>query len=264
MPFFSIVVVSLNAEKEIVPTIKSILIQTFNDYEIIVKDGESTDGTVLAIPSSDKIKTVVQRDRGVYDAMNQGIRQATGDYVCFLNCGDEFYSPSVLSDMYEAIRQKQTEGIYYGNYETKGLFVQCPATTTRRSLYRNPLCHQTMFIPRALFECFGEYRSDFRILADYEFTVHCLNEKIELVNTGITVCKYLGGGISTQKKYKKVIKSEYKTARHTYYPALERYRYELKNALTLPWIRVYFASERAPKWLNKLYNKISNTLKKKV
>ena len=89
-PFFSIVVVSLNAETTIAKTINSVLKQTCEDYEIIVKDGLSKDNTIKNIPQSEKIKVYEKADKSIYDAMNQGIEYANGKFICFLNCGDYF------------------------------------------------------------------------------------------------------------------------------------------------------------------------------
>ena len=95
-PVFSVVVVSLNAEKLIRSTLDSVLSQTFEDYEVIVKDGLSTDGTVNQIPSDDRIRVFVQKDTGIYDAMNQATSFTRGKYVLYLNCGDVFASSNVI------------------------------------------------------------------------------------------------------------------------------------------------------------------------
>ena len=170
------------------------------------------------IPSDERVKVYSCKDKGIYDGMNQGIQYSSGKYLCFMNCGDSFYDSSVLENIFILINKNENKEIfYYGNYETKGNFTQSPKVTTRASLYRNPLCHQTMFIPKSLFDKFGLYRDDFRILGDYEFTVHCFNENIPFCNTGVTVCKYLGDGASTQEKYRKIIDNEYRTVKETYF-----------------------------------------------
>lgn len=263
LPFFSIITVAFNAEDTIEETIRSVLSQTFTDYEIIVKDGVSKDDTLKRIPKDLRIQTISCPDSGIYDAMNQAIREAKGQYLCFLNCGDTFFDDGVLANIHTRILQEEKrEVFYYGNYETNGQFTQTPAVTTAASLIRNPLCHQTMFIPRTLFETLGLYRADFRILADYEFTAHAFHEKIPFVNTGITVCRYLGGGISTQKKQKAVIKKEYDIVRKTYFSSAQRLRFHLTHILTFPRLRALLASDKAPAWLSGIYKKIANRAKK--
>ena len=93
---FSIIVVCLNAGQELLRTVDSILGQTYPHFEIIVKDGMSSDGFVEKLPGDERIRVVRQKDKGIYDAMNQAIPLVSGDYVLFLNCGDYFYNEKVL------------------------------------------------------------------------------------------------------------------------------------------------------------------------
>lgn len=258
MPLFSIIVTALNAEETIEETITSVLMQTCEEYEVIVKDGLSKDRTLERIPSDARIRVYSQLDTSLYDGMNQGIQVARGQYLCFLNCGDTFYDNTVLERVARYVRASSEPTFFYGNYETKGSFIQTPKVTTQYSLYRNPLCHQTMFIPRVLFEQLGMYRNDFRILADYEFTVHAFTVGVPFVNMGITVCRYLGDGVSTQAKYRKQIDAEYKWVRTTYFAKSERKKYELKIAMTLLWLRVYLSSDKAPAFARNVYRKLAN------
>ena len=89
-PLFSIIVVSLNAGEELLHTIDSILKQTEQGYEIIVKDGFSSDGSIEQLPSDDRIRLFQQKDKSIYDAMNQAVQYASGEYYLFMNCGDYF------------------------------------------------------------------------------------------------------------------------------------------------------------------------------
>ena len=262
MPFFSIIVTCLNAEKTIVPTIQSVLSQTFTDYEIVVKDGGSKDKTVSLVPQDNRIRVIVKKDNGIYAGMNQAILESNGKYCCFLNCGDVFWNGQVLENMYAFLQENQNISIAYGNYYTKGKFVQTPVKTTRFSIYRNPLCHQTMFIERKLFNDYGLYKEDMKILADYEFTIHCLNEGVFCQNSGVTVCSYLGDGVSTQQKYRKIMHDENKRVKSTYFSVFEQIKFNVMIACTFPRIRKYLASEKAPKSLHSLYNRFSNAIKR--
>lgn len=263
MPCFSIIVTCLNAEKTIATTIQSILAQTFTDYEIIVKDGESKDKTVSFVPQDSRIRIIVKKDKGIYEGMNQAILASNGKYCCFLNCGDTFWNDQVLENMDAFLQKNQNVNIAYGNYYTKGQFVQTPVKTTRFSIYRNPLCHQTMFIDRKLFDAYGLYKENMKILADYEFTVHCLNEGALCQNSGVTVCSYLGDGVSTQQKYRKIMQDESKRVKSSYFSVVERLKFNVLIACTFPRIRKYLASDKAPKLLHSLYNRMSNIAKRR-
>ena len=109
-PTFSIITVTFNAEKFLERTILSVLGQTYPRIEYILVDGASKDGTLAIVenyaPRIDK--WVSEPDAGLYDAMNKGMKMASGDYICFLNAGDSFYEPETLQKMVDSI-QSQSE-----------------------------------------------------------------------------------------------------------------------------------------------------------
>ena len=111
---YSILVVCLNAGQRLLDTIDSIINQTYQNYEIIIKDGESTDGSVEQVKSCyaeqmERIRIISQRDSGIYDAMNQACTYAKGDYYLFLNTGDSFYDEYVLEKITDGIVEKNIE-----------------------------------------------------------------------------------------------------------------------------------------------------------
>ena len=127
-PFFSIVVVSLNPGERLKNTLKSIVRQTYTDYEVILKVGGSTDGSLGFLESEEitndknQIKIIQKKDQGIYDAMNQAVAVISGRYVLFLNCGDYFYSDTVLEEVATFIeRDKKTTIATYA----KGEFSIC-------------------------------------------------------------------------------------------------------------------------------------------
>ena len=85
---FSIITVCLNAGQGLLDTVARTLSQTYENFEIIVKDGGSEDGSLEKLPMDARIRVVTRQDTGIYDAMNQGIAEARGDYLIFMNCGD--------------------------------------------------------------------------------------------------------------------------------------------------------------------------------
>src|ERR687883_1909022 len=100
-PLFSIVTVTLNCAEDAEHTAQSVVAQTFTDYEYIVKDGGSTDGTVERLRAFEKPQIYVSPDQGVYSAMNQALAACSGIYVCFLNAGDLFATPETLTRVAE-------------------------------------------------------------------------------------------------------------------------------------------------------------------
>lgn len=260
-PFFSIVVVSLNAETTIAHTINSVLSQSFDDYEIIVKDGLSKDDTVKNIPVSDKIKVYEQADKSIYDAMNQGNEYAKGKYVCFLNCGDFFTDNYVLEKIYEVAKNTE-EAVVYGNYMRKGVLFKQPSNITPFYLYRTPLCHQTMFISKKLFETNGLYDTEFKILADYEHTLKDYFSGVQFIHCNYPVCDYMGEGISESKVGKITKNEERKKILKEYYSRKNRVLNEFKILISMRKLRQAVISDKSPKWLRLLYRKVINIVNK--
>ena len=155
-PFFSIIVVCLNPGEKLQSTLESIKSQTFHDFEVIVKDGGSVDGSLADAEElakaweldSRRLRVVIKKDKGIYDAMNQAAKEASGRFLYFLNCGDLFYSADVLKKMWEFMgAEKAEKGIYYGDiYERKtGQRVPSNPHIDAFACYRNVPCHQALF-----------------------------------------------------------------------------------------------------------------------
>src|SRR5687768_8039033 len=111
----SIITINLNNAADLKLTIESILNQTYKDFEFIIIDGGSTDGSLdLIKQNEDKITSwISEKDKGIFNAMNKGILKATGEYLIMLNAGDLFHDPKVLQDIFEG--KNHTEDILYGN-----------------------------------------------------------------------------------------------------------------------------------------------------
>lgn len=262
MPFFSIVVVSFNAEKLIKETIESILEQDFTDYEVIVKDAVSKDNTLEMIPKDDKIKVYSCPDKGIYDGMNQAISYSSGKYICFMNCGDFFHSNDVLSKVYDSCKDIENNALIFGDSFTCGEVLVFPQKITKNYLYRRGLCHQAMFFSADIFEKHGLYDTDFKIVADYEKTLKSFFNGVKFIHSGVVVCDYLGGGVSAIKKNRKKLLREHKTAKRRYFSRLDRFKYGFRDFITIKPLRVWMSSETAPKWIRKLYRKLSNNVNK--
>lgn len=258
-PFFSIIVVSYNAQDTITKTVNSVLKQNFDSYEIIVKDGLSTDDSLSRIPESKRIKVYSQKDTGIYDAMNQAIEFSNGKYICFLNCGDYFVDENVLKDIFKTAK-KHDSAVVYGDYSRKGILFKQPTKLTDFYLYRTPLCHQTMFISRELFNRNGFYNIEYKILADYEHTLHDFFANIEFVHSDTVVCDYMGDGISESKKGSKIKSLERNRIIDTYFNKTTQRWYDFKLKLSLKKLRQKMISDDSPKWIRKSYRELVNRI----
>ena len=254
---FSIVVVSLNAGEELAKTIDSILRQTYGDYEVIIKDGGSDDGSVEKLPGDRHLKLIRRRDSGIYDAMNQAVGRVRGDYVLFLNCGDYLYDEHVLSRMAKAVVKERAD-IFYGDLYRRQLGSTdiSPGRITDFVCFRNVPCHQVCFYSRRLFAG-RAYLTRYAVRADYEhFLYSVYREGARCVHVPVTVCSYQGGGFSETAEHKQEAATEHKeiTKRYLGYKV---YVYRLLMMLTLQPLREKLAND--PKFSG-IYHKLKGLL----
>ncbi len=266
---FSIIVVCLNAGEKLYKTIESILRQTEKDYEIIVKDGGSTDGSLEKLWQNDKVKLYQQKDTGIYDAMNQAVKYAGGEYLFFLNCGDYFFDETVLAAVKKTIEAregmkektlKQKRGdIFYGNIrEAKtGAVVQSNPVIDEFACYRNVPCHQACFYGRELFARRG-FKTCYKVRADYEHFLWCVyEEKARTVYMPVTVALYEGGGFSETRENERVSKREHAKIIKQYMSPAKALKYRLILFLTLAGVRKKLAKN--PKTAE-IYNRMKRAL----
>lgn len=286
---FSIIVVCLNAGDKLRDTIESIRSQTEQDYEIIIKDGESEDEITQNYLNSyrqeehedpdhtapgNRIRLYRSKDTGIYDAMNQAVQYVRGDYVLFLNCGDSFYDNRVLARVKEEIlhvsRQSgqqtvrtsetiRTPYIFYGNiYERQsGALVQSNPVINDFACYRNIPCHQACFYAVELLR--GKaFDTDYAVRADYEHFLWCYYKAhAKTVYMPITVALYEGGGFSETRENERRSRREHREIVNRYMPAAKVRKYQLIMAVTLAPLRSWVA--RNPFTAN-----IYHTIKRKL
>lgn len=206
-PKFSIITVTYNAAAVVEPTLRSIISQSYDNYEFILVDGGSSDDTVSKVLDSGiKVSHIVsERDKGLYDAMNKGIKLATGDYLCFLNAGDSFHTPDVLEKMVEAIDgEALLPDVLYGEtavVDDKRQFVrmrrlQAPEQLHWTSFKQGMLvCHQAFFARR---DIAPEYNLSYRYSADVDWCIRVMKRAKKMLNVKITIIDYLQDGLSIQ------------------------------------------------------------------
>ncbi|MBU3856413.1 glycosyltransferase family 2 protein [Bacteroides gallinaceum] len=205
-PKFSIITVTYNAGATLEDTIQSVITQTYRNLEYIIIDGGSKDRTLEIIeqyrPHIHKV--ICEPDKGLYDAMNKGIKQATGDYICFLNAGDELHEDDTLLLMVHSITESTLPDVLYGEtaiVDEEGHFVRmrrlsAPEHLTWKSFKSGMLvCHQAFFARRDLAEPFD---LRYRFSADFDWCIRIMKKSQTLHNTHLTLIDYLNEGMTTR------------------------------------------------------------------
>lgn len=267
---FSIVVVSLNAGDKLLETIRSIAGQTYGDYEVVVKDGGSGDGSIEALKSKletypeeirQRIHIYEKKDGSIYEGMNQAVELASGKYLYFLNCGDYFYSEEALNELAFRIQEKEKSGekhkIYYGDIfdALRGNVVASNPKLDDFGLYRNVPCHQACFYDRSLFETRG-YKPEYRVRADYEhFLYSVYKEDAKPCYISVVLASYEGGGFSETPANRKKSEKERREIIKQYMSLGKRMWYRTLLLLTLAPLRTKIAEN--PKFAG-AYNRVKN------
>ena len=255
---FSVITVCLNAGQDLLDTVNNTLNQTYDQFEIIVKDGGSRDGSTEALPQDSRIRLVCRQDTGIYDAMNQAVEAAQGDYLIFMNCGDRFYTPDVLQKIAEGIGEEKAP-LYYGKCFDRmtGQVRAYPKQLTRMTCYRTMICHQaTVYRTDVLKQ--RKYDLSYRILADREMLWYLVCEKkVQPVYLDTVIADYKGGGESAKEAHNQRNREDQQRLLDTYFPKSEQLKYKLLMALTFQKLRV--ALSRSPKF-SKYYYRAVQTL----
>jgi glycosyltransferase involved in cell wall biosynthesis len=205
---FSIITVTFNAGKILERTVLSVLNQTCPQIEYIIVDGDSSDGTkeIIERYASGLACRISEPDRGLYDAMNKGMRLATGDYVWFLNAGDILPHSNIVSELAAVAEQNGLPDILYGetdlmNPEGKIIAtrrLKAPKALTWKSFRMGMLvCHQA-FIARR--EIAGKYDLRYRFSADFDWCIRCMKAAGTIVNSRLRVVNYLYEGLTTANR----------------------------------------------------------------
>ncbi|MDE7253184.1 MAG: sulfatase-like hydrolase/transferase [Acetatifactor sp.] len=245
---FSIIVVALNPGGKLKETIDSVLCQTFGDYEIVVKDGGSRDGSLKTLPEDSRIRLIEEPDGGIYEAMNQAVQRAEGEYLLFLNCGDMFYDREVLARAAACIDREKDDRllvVYGDTYGAKNdVLISSPQRIDGFACYRNIPCHQSCFYEAEL--CKEKpYNPEYRIRADYDHFLWCYYQaKAKMVHMGGTVSSYEGGGYSESKENRRRDKEEHRCITAEYLSAGELLWYRVVMALTLAPVRGFLAENQ--------------------
>ena len=209
---FSIITICFNSEKTIERTIKSVLAQTYKDFEYIIVDGSSRDGTLDIVKRYEplfegQMKWKSEPDKGIYDAMNKGIRMATGDIIGIVN-SDDWLEPNTLDIVANAFVQngKDTNALYCGgiNYHRtdstiKRWGVNLKSFEWQASLYiMSGIRHPATFVPRQVYERIGLFNDQMKLSADQDFVLRCYYAGVRFVEIPEALSNMSEGGLSTE------------------------------------------------------------------
>lgn len=213
MPKLTVITIVYNNVRDIERTIKSVLNQTYPKIEYIIIDGKSTDGTLAIIEKyrSKVSKIVSEPDKGIYDAMNKGLAIATGDYVLFMNSGDEIYDEHAVQDIFDSapgadIYYGETE-MYNDNWQSLGRRRhEAPEQFDWKSFkYGMSISHQAIYIKRSIIT---PYDLSYKYSSDIDWIIKAAKKASSIVNVHRYVAKYLVGGMS-KKKHRESLKERF-------------------------------------------------------
>jgi glycosyltransferase involved in cell wall biosynthesis len=219
-PLLSVITVVFNNVKDIERTIKSVVKQSYTNIEYIVIDGGSTDGTLDIIKQYKNQIThlISEPDKGIYDAMNKGLLLAKGDYVLFMNSGDEIFEKDTVQ---KVLNSYPNSDIYYGETEMLNEQLlsegrrrhQSPEELTLKSFkYGMSVSHQAIYIKRSLTSLFDP---QYQLSADIDWILSAIQKSKKIVNTKQYVAKYLMGGMS-KKRHRQSLLERYQIFRKYY------------------------------------------------
>ena len=196
----SVITIAYNCENEIEDTIKSVIAQSYTNKEYIVIDGASTDNTMAVVNRyKDKIDVIVSEpDKGRSDAFNKGIQRATGDYIVMMNAGD-----LLTDDALEKFVQNYEEGfdVIKGNTlrwnpDSDTYYREKPVVNYPAIPYKFSVCHQSTYISKAAYEKYGNYRTDFRVVMDFELMLRLTRMDARFHSIDADLAIFRMGGIS--------------------------------------------------------------------
>ena len=204
-PLLTVITIVYNNVKHIERTLLSVINQTYNNIEYLIIDGASTDGTlgILQKYQTQISKIISEKDAGIYDAMNKGLALAKGDYVLFMNSGDEIYETSTV----EKIFSLASADVYYG--ETLMINENLQSLGQRRHKspekldvnsfrYGMSVSHQAIYVRRNLAPF---YNPKYQLSADIDWILQILRKAKTVTNTKMYVAKYMVGGMSKIKHW---------------------------------------------------------------
>lgn len=199
----SVITVALNSAAHIRRAVESVIAQDFASLEYLVIDGKSTDDTVAIVEgyrnALPRLEVLSERDNGLYDAMNKGIRLATGEIIGILN-SDDSYFPGALAAVHQVFAAEPSADIVYGDVITVYTADESARTRPDASRLREAMTidHPGCFVRREVFDRFGGFDTRYRIAADYDFLLRCYLGGARFVRLPQPIARFEHGGASAR------------------------------------------------------------------
>ncbi|MDU1905351.1 MAG: glycosyltransferase family 2 protein [Dysgonomonas sp.] len=265
----SVITINWNNKNGLERTISSVLSQTYSDYEYIIIDGGSTDGSVDIISrNKDRISYwVSEPDSGVYNAMNKAIRVAQGEYLYFLNSGDYLDSDKVFENIFS---EEIHDSFICGNFiwDRDGVLTKDNSYKSRSwlfslyDIYSGFLNHQAFFIHKDMFEKYGLYDEKLKIMADWKLFLEAIGVHGESVKyRDVDISIYNTDGISSRIGGKAILKEKQQAAKEILpleiYHKIDRLYYLQRNDFWIDFIH----SKKWIHFLSKVFLKFCTVLK---
>lgn len=223
----SIITINYNNAKGLDKTLQSVINQNSQDFEYVVVDGNSSDESEKIIDSHKNYidKWISEPDSGVYNAMNKGIRMASGDYLLFLNSGDKLADQNVIAEILPSL--KNNEDIIYGNLiyslnELPQTLFTPPKNIDLTYFLNSFLPHPSSFIKKNLFQKIGFYNEKFKIISDWEFFLRAIViNKASYLHIDEVISDFDNSGISSDSENEKLIRKEKQAVYEELFPNLQ-------------------------------------------
>ena len=203
MPFISVITSTLNCIEDVIFLEKSLQAQSFADFEWLIADGGSKDGTLEYLTQSETANIVAsESDSGVYEAWNKALPYARGEWIIFLGADDRLYDQNVFRNFFSFNNELiNTPQIIYGRVAVEErLFGRHLVSLKSEMSLGMAMCHQALFHHRSLFDDFGGFEKNYSIAGDYEFLLRSISGGASAIYTPLIV-SYMGqAGISSQLK----------------------------------------------------------------
>lgn len=210
-PQISIIIPCFNSERTICACLDSVIGQSYRNIEIIVVDGLSSDSTTNILREYESLchnlKWISEKDAGIYDAINKGIRKSKGNWIYILGSDDRLYNNTTLEKVH-ALISETAEGVVYGNVKVKGDAGWAKDGQVHdgefdlEKLLQGNICQQAVFYHRTVFKQVGYFSLEYPVCADWDFMLHCA-AKCPMKHISLIVAEFNGGGASKMVKDEK-------------------------------------------------------------